>query len=151
MKSLSLSRHNGAVRVLSTQESWSDEFVRPYTSRPVSVARYRKGPWLVNRFLFSFLKKTVLGVTRIVGYRQSDDKIIEQSAFFGTQLTVPDSDRIRTGSGMMASQPKCGLSSGKSIDVCLKLFRNLLTWKLHYSESLNGDVVAGTMPFILRN
>lgn len=36
----------------------------------------------MNRFLFTFAKTIVLGVTRIVGYRQSEDNLIEQSSKF---------------------------------------------------------------------
>ena len=65
----------------------------------------------MNRFLISWVKKTVLGVTRIVGYRQSEDKIIEQSAFF---WNTTDGSRFRSHSHWLGDD-------GLSTEVWLEL------------------------------
>lgn len=65
----------------------------------------------MNRFLFSFVKKTVLGITRIVGYRQSEDKIIEESAVFWNST---DGSRFRSYSHWLGDD-------GLSTEVWLEL------------------------------
>lgn len=65
----------------------------------------------MNRFLFSFVKKTVLGFTRIVGYRQSEDKIIEESAIFWNST---DGSRFRSHSHWLGDD-------GLSTEVWLEL------------------------------
>ena len=59
----------------------------------------------MNRFLISWVKKTSLGVTRTLGYRQSEEKRIEQSTIF---WNTTGASRFRSNSHWVGDE---GLSS----------------------------------------